>query len=136
MQKKYEGNGYKVVWNPEKCIHSAICLKGLPKVFRRNERPWIDMSGAGDEEIIAQVGACPSGALSIEMDTLPTAAPASSEGGVLEVSMMNEGPYIIRHPVDVIMPDGTRNHQANGCALCRCGKSEGKPFCDGSHRMK
>jgi uncharacterized Fe-S cluster protein YjdI len=134
MQKKYEGNGYTVVWNPDKCIHSAICIKGLPRVFRRNERPWIDLNGAGDEEIIAQVKACPSGALSLEMEVpLETGDLANA---ALEISIMNEGPYIIKHPVDVILPDGSRSHMPNGCALCRCGKSAGKPFCDGSHRMK
>jgi uncharacterized Fe-S cluster protein YjdI len=134
MQKKYSGNGYNIVWNPDKCIHSAICIKGLPRVFRRNERPWIDINGAGDEEIITQVKACPSGALSIEMSS-----ETHNENSISEVpliTLMNEGPYLIQGAVDILMPDGTTSHQPGGCALCRCGKSAGKPFCDGSHRMK
>jgi CDGSH-type Zn-finger protein len=47
------------------------------------------------------------------------------------------GPYVIKGPVQVV------DHQGNefaipagkdSIALCRCGHSKNKPFCDGSHR--
>lgn len=54
-----------VVWKPDVCIHSAICFKGLPKVFDPRRKPWIEMDKATTEQIIEQVNKCPSGALSI-----------------------------------------------------------------------
>ena len=42
------------------------------------------------------------------------------------------GPLIVRGAIEVVLPDGsvvTRTH----AALCRCGASSNKPFCDGTH---
>lgn len=64
--KRYPKEDIKVVWNPKKCAHSAICFRGLPGVFDPRRRPWIDTDQAGKDEIIRQVALCPSGALSIE----------------------------------------------------------------------
>ncbi len=44
------------------------------------------------------------------------------------------GPNIIKGNVDVVDTDGNPfPHSEKGCALCRCGHSANKPFCDGSH---
>lgn len=61
--KKYSNDEITVVWEPEKCIHSAICFNGLPQVFDPNKRPWVNIKGADTENITDQVKACPSGAL-------------------------------------------------------------------------
>ena len=53
------------MWKPDLCIHSGVCARGLPAVFNPRRRPWIDASAATTAEIIAQVGRCPSGALSL-----------------------------------------------------------------------
>ncbi len=62
--KEYNNGEVTVVWKPDLCQHSGICVRGLPGVFDPKARPWINMSGASSEEIIAQVQKCPSGALS------------------------------------------------------------------------
>lgn len=61
---KYTKEEITVIWQPAKCIHSAICFKGLPGVFDPRRKPWIEMENATAEEIIEQVKKCPSGALS------------------------------------------------------------------------
>jgi len=61
---KYTKGEITVIWQPAKCIHSAICFKGLPGVFDPGRKPWIEMENATAEEIIEQVKKCPSGALS------------------------------------------------------------------------
>lgn len=53
-----------VIWKPYLCIHSAICVKGLGKVFNTKQQPWIDLNNATKDQIIEQVKKCPSGALS------------------------------------------------------------------------
>jgi len=62
--KKYTNGEITVVWQPDKCIHSANCLNGLPEVFDPDKRPWVNILGADTERIIEQVKKCPSGALS------------------------------------------------------------------------
>jgi uncharacterized Fe-S cluster protein YjdI len=63
--KVYTNGEVSVLWKKELCQHSAICFRGLPQVFDPRKRPWIMMEGATSEEITAQVGKCPSGALSM-----------------------------------------------------------------------
>lgn len=62
--KEYSNGEVTIVWQPEKCTHSAICAKGLPAVFKPRERPWITMDAASTENLINQIKQCPSGALS------------------------------------------------------------------------
>ena len=65
MTKEYQKGKSVVVWEPDLCIHCGFCAKGLPSVFKLKDKPWIQVDGASEEEIVAQVGRCPSGALSI-----------------------------------------------------------------------
>jgi len=66
MKKNYTIDDTTIVWDPSKCIHSAICVKGLPDVFKPKESPWIQTENASKEAIVQQVLKCPSGALSIK----------------------------------------------------------------------
>lgn len=67
--KEYSNGEVTIVWEAEKCIHSAICAKGLPSVFKPRERPWITMDAAPNEVLVNQVNQCPSGALSYYENT-------------------------------------------------------------------
>lgn len=59
----WEGDGFTVTFEPDVCTHSGRCVRGLPLVFDVTRRKWIDTSAGTAEEIAAQVGRCPSGAL-------------------------------------------------------------------------
>ena len=63
--KRYSNGEITVVWQPSLCVHSAICARGLPKVFDPRRRPWVILEGFDSETIVNQVERCPSGALSI-----------------------------------------------------------------------
>ena len=46
-----------------------------------------------------------------------------------------DGPYLIRGEFEVIDQDGrTIETRRETIALCRCGASQTKPFCDGTHK--
>lgn len=46
-----------------------------------------------------------------------------------------DGPYLVRGPVVMRDQHGNRiNLAREPIALCRCGKSQTRPFCDGTHR--
>lgn len=66
MTKRYSNGEVTIIWQPELCVHSGICARGLPRVFDPKRRPWVDASAASTQEIVAQVKKCPSGALSLE----------------------------------------------------------------------
>ena len=51
------------------------------------------------------------------------------------VKVRESGPYRITGTVTVVDADGTAYAlEGENVALCRCGGSKTKPFCDGSHR--
>jgi CDGSH-type Zn-finger protein len=55
----------------------------------------------------------------------------------VEIKTRANGPYRIRGPIKLIDADGNEfdlTDQGETIALCRCGKSTTKPFCDGSHK--
>ena len=64
--KRYSNGDITVIWQPSVCVHSGICARGLPKVFDPRRRPWVVLDDHTTQQIIDQVDACPSGALSYE----------------------------------------------------------------------
>lgn len=70
-RRSYPGAHVTVTFDPEICQHSGNCVRGLPVVFDTARHPWIDADGATAEEVVAQVGRCPSGALRIEAPLAP-----------------------------------------------------------------
>lgn len=53
------------------------------------------------------------------------------------VIVTDDGPILVYGPVDVEMPDGTRVPSDRAVtALCACGRSARRPFCDTSHRRR
>jgi CDGSH-type Zn-finger protein len=56
----------------------------------------------------------------------------------VEINVRDNGPYKVTGPVRVIDPDGSefRLPAGEAVALCRCGQSQTKPLCDGSHRTE
>lgn len=66
VEKTYKKDDLTIVWNSSKCVHSAVCVKGLSEVFKPREQPWIQTENASKEAIREQVLQCPSGALSLK----------------------------------------------------------------------
>jgi len=66
IKKEYSNGEITIIWQSGKCIHSGVCVKNLPSVFRPKESPWIQMDNASKTEMIETVKKCPSGAISIK----------------------------------------------------------------------
>jgi CDGSH-type Zn-finger protein len=51
------------------------------------------------------------------------------------VEVLEDGPYLVRGPIELLDPEGNvvPSKKAGVVALCRCGGSTTKPFCDGTH---
>jgi CDGSH-type Zn-finger protein len=56
---------------------------------------------------------------------------------VVEIKVRDNGPYKVTGPVRLIDAEGHAFDVPEGrpIALCRCGRSETKPFCDASHKV-
>lgn len=51
----------------------------------------------------------------------------------VRIEVLKNGPYIVKGEVELIDADGNRYPAEKRVALCRCGASTEKPFCDGTH---
>jgi uncharacterized Fe-S cluster protein YjdI len=60
---KYPSDKITVLWRPERCIHSAVCVNGLGQVFNPRVKKWVNVEAATDHQIMAQIEKCPSKAL-------------------------------------------------------------------------
>lgn len=54
----------------------------------------------------------------------------------LTISIRDNGPLLIKESVLVVDAEGNTYEQKEITALCRCGHSENKPFCDGAHKRE
>jgi len=111
------------------CQHSGFCTDNLAAVFRVHAEPFVDLSGADKDAIIAQVRQCPSGALSYSIDGVEY----RDQDREPTITVSKDGPYRVTGGID--LPDEARAEGASTehYALCRCGGSKNKPFCDGTH---
>ena len=130
-EKRYTNVDITVVWKPETCIHSTLCWKGLIKVFNPKERPWVNMQGATTDKIVEQVSKCPSGALSYFYNSEGEETKVESET-IAEV--MENGPLLVYGNLKIKAANGNETTKNKVTAFCRCGASENKPYCDGSHK--
>lgn len=77
----------------------------------------------------------------IDADFKATADPKSLKGEAVEdllgkplnIAEAPNGPIILEGPVEIIASSGRSLAKHNKTALCRCGASKNKPYCDGSH---
>ena len=51
----------------------------------------------------------------------------------ITIEIIKNGPYIVNGPVDLKDAGGNVYPPKDRIALCRCGASTTKPFCDGTH---
>ena len=89
------------------------------------EKPYCDDShhGAG----FTDPGVIQGGRL------VPVAGTDAGSDGSVTIVCAADGPLLVRGPLTVVGEDGGTSRGHKG-ALCRCGESSAKPFCDGTHR--
>lgn len=61
------------------------------------------------------------------------AEPLASRDGSLTISALEDGPVIVTGNLEILRGSGTKSNVTKTFALCRCGASANKPYCDGSH---
>ena len=59
----YPADGITVTFDPNICIHSGVCVRGLRAVFDVGRRDWVRPDAAPADVVAAQIDRCPSGAL-------------------------------------------------------------------------
>lgn len=130
QSKAYTGQRIVVRYTPKRCIHFAACVRGLPEVFDPKRRPWIVPDQVDAGMLAAVVQQCPTGALHFERQD---GGPAEQVPAQASVQIAADGPLYLHGDIVVQEADGTPIVTDTRVALCRCGMSKNKPFCDGTH---
>ncbi|MCB9795758.1 MAG: CDGSH iron-sulfur domain-containing protein [Alphaproteobacteria bacterium] len=122
---RYPGTEASVVYDRRRCMHAGECGRASKGVFDGKRGKWIEPDEAESvEALIAVVRRCPTGALQIEVGGEALADPEAARN---EVIVSPDGPLYARGRFEIHGRIETR------VALCRCGASQNKPFCDNSH---
>ncbi len=126
----FESPAITVTWIRRRCIHVAECVRGLPAVFKPGSVPWVEPAQAAAARVADVVCRCPTGALHYERHDGGAAEPVPVVNAVLPEP---DGPLYLKGDVEVVAEDGRTVARDTRIALCRCGATKNRPFCDGSH---
>jgi uncharacterized Fe-S cluster protein YjdI len=129
--KAYSKEELTVIWKPKSCIHAAECVKRLPNVYNPNEKPWIKTENASIEELKSQIDACPSGALTYNINNEKKNTTMEEK---TKVEVLENGPLLVHGTMEITNSNGEKEMKDKTTAFCRCGVSQNKPYCDGAHR--
>lgn len=128
--RDYSGEAVTVTFDSVRCIHAQECIKRLPGVFNLEARPWVQPDAAASaEELVGVVERCPSGALTYQR---VDGGADESALGKATITQVPDGPLYVRGDFEFTKVNG-ETIPATRAALCRCGQSKNKPFCDNTH---
>lgn len=142
QNKLYKGTEIDVTYNTRRCIHAAECVRGLSAVFDTQARPWVQPDNAPVDAVAQVVMRCPTGALHFERHDGGQEEAVPVQNSIIPTP---DGPLYIRGDVTLeltAVDPGSNTPEAGTSetidetrlALCRCGASQNKPYCDNAHR--
>lgn len=127
----YENDELKITWDQKKCIHAKECIHGSPSVFDITQKPWINPDNTSSlDELRRTIQACPSGALQYHLKNSDEVEQPSLKN---TISIKENGPFYVNGDIQILNGDEEIIAKETRAALCRCGASSNKPFCDNSH---
>lgn len=127
----YPGERATVKWDRRLCIHVGECGRATGDLFVGGRNPWCQPDQASPDEIEQVVERCPTGALTVETGAdggSPMTAAATNT-----IVVANNGPLYARGELQIDGRAADMDGVSFRAALCRCGQSKRKPFCDNSH---
>ena len=127
---RYPGQDVDVTWDERLCIHIGECSRAQGDLFVAGREPWCAPDVTKIAEVADVCGRCPSGALAYEVKDGSTTEKAASRN---TVNVTYDGPLFVRGDLAIEGAPADMAGTRFRAALCRCGQSKNKPFCDNSH---
>ncbi len=125
----YPGAELTARWDGRLCIHVSECTRAHGAVFKSGRSPWGEPDRASVEDAAAIVERCPTGALTyVRADGISERPPTTNT-----VAISNKGPLYFHGDLTIAGAPADAPGLKTRAALCRCGQSNNKPFCDNAH---
>lgn len=123
-----KGRDVTIRFDAKRCVHSRNCVLGHPDVFVPNVKgEWIHPDSTSAEMVMHTALSCPSGAIRVSHND--GSATSDTPPLVNTARIRENGPLAIEAELQIRgVPEATPR-----ATLCRCGQSQNKPYCDGSH---
>ncbi len=128
--KKYDGSAVDVTWDRRLCIHVGECGRAKNDLFVGGRDPWGQPDTTPADDVAETVLRCPTGALAFVRKDGGPAETAAADNSVV---VANNGPLYVRGDLEIEGAAPDMPGVQFRAALCRCGHSKNKPFCDNSH---
>lgn len=125
----FPGTDIDVQWDGRLCIHIAECGNSSDELFVGGRDPWCIPNKLSKADVREVVERCPSGALTYRDKDGATETSATENF----VTVVYSGPLYASGDLELEGAPQDMPGVRFRSALCRCGQSENKPFCDNSH---
>lgn len=129
-KSNFSGSQINVEWDGRLCIHIAECGRAKGELFVAGRQPWCEPDLMEVEEVAEIVERCPAGAITYNAkDPLIKEKPAAEN----TIAISNNGPLFVSGDIKIENTADDMEGVSFRTALCRCGHSKNKPFCDNAH---
>ncbi len=125
----FPGETIDVHWDRRLCIHIGECGQSEGELFVAGRDPWCLPDKTSAAEVAEVCERCPSGALTYTSRS----GDAEQAGQTNKVQVSYNGPLYVSGELAIEGAPDDMPGVRYRAALCRCGQSRSKPFCDNSH---
>jgi CDGSH-type Zn-finger protein len=130
--KVIRGPALTLADNEHLCVHARFCMRagGIWNLVTESQNQ------EARDIAIEEACNCPSGRLVIKDNESGRAIEPEFDKSIVVIEYPpkgEHGPLWVRGGIPIESADGKLYEIRNRVTLCRCGRSENKPFCDGSH---
>jgi CDGSH-type Zn-finger protein/uncharacterized Fe-S cluster protein YjdI len=124
--QEIRGRTLTILYEGKRCIHSRHCVLEAPRTFLANTPgDWIFPDATDPDTLMTVARECVSGAIRYRRNDGGPGEPAPP---VNVINVRENGPLKLLASLAI-----AGHEPMTRATLCRCGASNNKPFCDGSH---
>ncbi len=127
----YEGDALRLL-DDNRCAFARLCHRREGDVWQLTEKGGSELA----QEAVAASWHCPTGRLEHHDRATGEVCEQTFEPSLVilqDTQKHASGPIFVRGGIPLVGTDGHEYERRNRYALCRCGSSTDKPFCDAKH---
>lgn len=129
----YEGDALRLL-DDNRCAFARLCHRREGDVWQLTEKGGSELA----QEAVAASWHCPTGRLEHHDRATGEVCEQTFEPSLVilqDTQKHASGPIFVRGGIPLVGADGHEYERRNRYALCRCGSSMDKPFCDAKHAI-